>query len=165
LSAARHIFVMAFFALLTICAISPAYAVLPDEMLADPAMEARAREISGELRCLVCQNESIDNSNADLARDLRILVRKRLVAGDTNQQVLDYIVARYGEFVLLKPSFALHNLFLWVAPFVLLVGGGTLIAISARKRRRSDAPALSEQENEALKKILGEKSATGASQG
>jgi cytochrome c-type biogenesis protein CcmH len=143
---------------LTVGALSPALAVLPDEMLSDPALEARARTISGELRCLVCQNESIDNSNADLARDLRILVRKRLVAGDTNQQVLDYIVARYGEFVLLKPSFALHNLVLWAAPFSLLLGGAVLIFISSRKRKRAETTMLSEQENEALQKILNDDS-------
>lgn len=145
-----------FSAVLSFWALSPAFAVLPDEMLADPALEARAREISGELRCLVCQNESIDNSNADLARDLRLLVRKRLVAGDTDQQVLDYIVARYGEFVLLKPKFALHNLLLWTAPFLVLVAGAALMAISARKRKRADSPALSEQETEALRQILRE---------
>lgn len=153
---AHYLAILVFSSVLAIGTISPAFAVLPDEMLSDPALEARARAISGELRCLVCQNESIDNSNADLARDLRLLVRKRLVAGDTDQQVLDYIVARYGEFVLLKPSFALHNLVLWTAPFVLLFGGGALLALSARKRRRADPPVLSEQENEALREILGE---------
>ncbi|HEU0220888.1 MAG TPA: cytochrome c-type biogenesis protein, partial [Paracoccaceae bacterium] len=88
---------------------APAPAVQPDEMLADPALEARAREISRELRCLVCRNESIDESNASLARDLRLLVRERLVAGDTNEAVTDYVVARYGEYVLLRPSFSGAN--------------------------------------------------------
>jgi cytochrome c-type biogenesis protein CcmH len=156
--------ILFFWALATFGLPSAAFAVLPDEMLSDPALEARARDISGELRCLVCQNESIDNSNADLARDLRLLVRKRLVSGDTNQQVLDYIVARYGEFVLLKPSFALHNLVLWAAPFALLLGGGILLSASARKRVRAETPALSEQEDQALQRILGEKETKGLGQ-
>lgn len=153
---ARTIMSLLFSVVLSFSALSPAFAVLPDEMLSDPALEARAREISGQLRCLVCQNESIDNSNADLARDLRLLVRKRLVAGDTDQQAIDYIVARYGEFVLLKPKFALHNLVLWTAPFLLLLGGGALMVVAARRRKRADSPALSEQETRALQQILGE---------
>ena len=93
-------------------------------MLADPALEARARALSEGLRCMVCQNQSIDESDADLARDLRILVRQRLVAGDTDQQVMDYIVSRYGEFVLLKPRFSLRNALLWGTPVLLLLVGG-----------------------------------------
>ncbi|TIU04312.1 MAG: cytochrome c-type biogenesis protein CcmH, partial [Mesorhizobium sp.] len=96
-----------------------AQAVKPDEVLPDPALEARARALSEGLRCMVCQNQSIDESDADLARDLRVLVRQRLVAGDTDQQVMDYIVSRYGEFVLLKPRFSLRNALLWGTPALL----------------------------------------------
>jgi cytochrome c-type biogenesis protein CcmH len=123
--------------------ISPyaAFAVNPGEVLKDPALEARARQISSELRCLVCQNQSIDISDADLAKDLRVIVRERLTAGDTNRQVFDYVVARYGEFVLLKPSFSMQNLILWGAPFALvLIGGAVMFAAS---RRRSGAAAVS----------------------
>src|SRR4029079_764971 len=97
-----------------------AWAVEPGEKLADPGLEARARAISQELRCLVCQNQSIDDSNAELARDLRVIVRERLEAGDTDAQVLAFVEARYGEFVLLRPPFNLHTLLLWLAPCVLL---------------------------------------------
>jgi len=115
--------------------------VEPDEMLADPTLEARARSISAGLRCLVCQNQSIDDSNAPLAKDLRVLVRERLSAGDTDTGVRDFIVARYGEFVLLKPPVALNTLLLWLTPPVLLVAAA-FAAWSAR-RRRSEAMARS----------------------
>ncbi|WP_345900008.1 cytochrome c-type biogenesis protein, partial [Martelella sp. UBA3392] len=105
--------------LLPICAA----AVEPDEMLSDPALEARAREISAELRCMVCQNQSIDDSNADLARDLRLLVRDRLAEGDSDDEVIDYVVSRYGEFVLLKPRFSPHTWLLWGAPALLILLG------------------------------------------
>lgn len=112
-----------------------ARAVQPDEILKDPALEARARLLSRELRCMVCQNQSIDDSDAPLARDLRLLVRQRLVSGDSDRQVIDFLVARYGEFVLLKPRLEWHTLLLWgVAPAVLLVGIGGLV-LMARKRR------------------------------
>lgn len=101
-------------------------AVKPDEVLKDAKLEQRARLLSGELRCLVCQNQSIDDSNAPLARDLRLLVRERLVAGDTNEQTMAFIVERYGEFVLLRPTFKLHNLALWLTPLIGLLGGGFL---------------------------------------
>src|SRR5512145_251009 len=101
----------------------PALAVQPDEVLSDPALEGRARHLSKELRCMVCQNQSIDDSDAPLARDLRILVRDRLKAGDNDSQVIDFLVARYGEFVLLKPRFQWHTAVLWMAPPVLLVLG------------------------------------------
>lgn len=134
-----------------------AYAVQPDEVLPDPALEARARLLSEELRCMVCQNQSIDQSDADLARDLRVLVRERLKAGDNDAQVLDYIVARYGEFVLLKPRFSMRNALLWGAPLALLLCGGVAIFYTARTRRNAAAPsALSDQEKEALEKILHE---------
>src|SRR4051795_13590027 len=107
-------FVLALLAALVFSA--SAFAVQPDEVLKDPALEKRARDISSGLRCLVCQNQSIDDSDAQLAKDLRILVRERLVAGDSDQQVRDFLVQRYGEFVLLKPTFSAHNLLLWLTP-------------------------------------------------
>lgn len=135
----------------------PAHAVQPDEMLADPALEARAREISAELRCLVCRNESIDDSNAELARDLRLLVRERLEAGDTNEEVVNYIVARYGEFVLLKPRFSVENALIWLAgPLVFLAGLAVIVAYLRRRLPRagaSEAP-LSEAERRRLDELL-----------
>ncbi|UVK53805.1 cytochrome c-type biogenesis protein CcmH [Mesorhizobium sp. AR02] len=131
-----------------------AMAVKPDEMLADPALEARARALSEGLRCMVCQNQSIDESDADLARDLRILVRQRLVAGDTDQQVMDYVVSRYGEFVLLKPRFDLRNALLWGTPAILLFAGGIFILLSARSRRTLATKSLSPDEQAALDAIL-----------
>ncbi|WP_192249057.1 cytochrome c-type biogenesis protein [Mesorhizobium silamurunense] len=131
-----------------------AQAVKPDEVLSDPALEARARALSEGLRCMVCQNQSIDESDADLARDLRILVRQRLVAGDTDQQVMDYIVSRYGEFVLLKPRFSLRNALLWGTPALLLIAGGIFIVLSARSRRPTPDGALSAEEQAALDKML-----------
>jgi cytochrome c-type biogenesis protein CcmH len=122
-------------------------------VLADPALEARARALSEGLRCMVCQNQSIDESDADLARDLRILVRQRLVAGDTDQQVMDYIVSRYGEFVLLKPRFSLRNALLWGTPVLLLLVGGLFIIVSARSRRPAST-TLSAEEQAALDKML-----------
>ena len=115
----------------------PAHAVQPDEIMADPAKEARARELSKELRCMVCQNQSIDDSEAPLARDLRLLVRERIAAGDSNGQVIDFLVARYGEFVLLRPRLTLHTLLLWlVAPVALILGG---IALWRQSLARSSA--------------------------
>jgi cytochrome c-type biogenesis protein CcmH len=132
---------------------APAWAVQPDEILQDPAMEARARDISTELRCLVCQNQSIDDSNAPLARDLRILVRERLEAGDSDAEVLDFIVARYGEFVLLKPRLATNTLILWSTPVVLLVLGGLAIFLASR-RRRADPAALTDEEKRRIDVLL-----------
>lgn len=136
--------------------LSPVLAVEPDEILADPAMEARARDLSTEVRCMVCQNQSIDDSDAPLAKDLRILVRERLVAGDTDEEVLTFLVARYGEFVLLKPRFTLANAFLWIAPIgVLLIGGFiAFVAFRSRRGQNPEEKPLSEAEHEALKKIL-----------
>ena len=132
-----------------------AAAVEPDEMLSDPALEARAREISAELRCMVCQNQSIDDSNADLARDLRLLVRSRLEAGDSDDEVIDYVVSRYGEFVLLKPRFSQHTWLLWGAPALLILLGAIGLWRLAVARRGADRP-LSRQEEERLEKILSE---------
>jgi cytochrome c-type biogenesis protein CcmH len=116
-----------------------ARAVQPDEVMADPAQEARARELSRELRCMVCQNQSIDDSEASLARDLRLLVRERIAAGDSNAQVIDFLVARYGAFVLLKPPFKTDTLLLWLLPPVVLMGGG--VALWWQNRRRVSAAA------------------------
>ena len=115
-------------------------AVQPDEMLADPALEARARGITSELRCVVCQSESVDESNADIARDLRLLVRERIVAGDTDDEVQAFVVARYGEFVLFRPPFSWRNAPLWLAGPVLLLAGGALAFGFIRRRSRAPAP-------------------------
>jgi cytochrome c-type biogenesis protein CcmH len=121
---------------------SPSLAVTPDEMLKDSALEARARHLSQELRCMVCQNQSIDDSEAPLAHDLRVLVRDRLTAGDSDRQVLDYLVARYGEFVLLKPPFALRTLLLWgLPPLALIAGMVGLVAALRRRRSVTTEPA------------------------
>jgi cytochrome c-type biogenesis protein CcmH len=136
---------------------APAFSVEPNEMLADPALEARARTLSKELRCMVCQNESIDDSAAPLAHDLRVLVRERLKAGDSDTQVVDFLVARYGEFVLLKPRLSWHTLALWgLPPAVLAIGIVMLIIVV---RRRSVAPVaetanLSAAEEARLAEIL-----------
>ncbi|MSU90007.1 cytochrome C biogenesis protein CcdA [Rhodobacteraceae bacterium 2CG4] len=119
----------------------PAQAVQPDEVLDDPVLEARARALSKEIRCLVCRNESIDESNADLARDLRILVRERLVAGDSDAQVLTFLVDRYGEYVLLRPRFTAGNAALWLAaPALLLLGGGVAVVFVRRRARIAASP-------------------------
>jgi cytochrome c-type biogenesis protein CcmH len=128
--------------LLVLGLVSPALAVTPDEMLKDPALEARARHLSQDLRCMVCQNQSIDDSEAPLAHDLRVLVRDRLTAGDSDRQVLDYLVARYGEFVLLKPPFALRTLLLWgLPPLALIAGMVGLVAALRRRKSVTDEPA------------------------
>ncbi|MBB4237445.1 cytochrome c-type biogenesis protein [Rhizobium esperanzae] len=126
----RRLFLV--FALMLMAA--PAFAVNPDEVLADPALEARARALSAELRCMVCQNQSIDDSNADLAKDLRLLVRERITDGDSDDQVLNYIVSRYGEFVLLKPRVGMKTVLLWGAPALLALAGGLSLLLFARRR-------------------------------
>ena len=122
-------------ALIALALLSPvaAFAVQPDEVLSDPALETRARALSKELRCMVCQNQSIDDSDAPLARDLRILVRERLKAGDRDGQVLDFLTARYGDFVLLRPRLAWHTALLWLAPLVLLLLGAAALFAFARR--------------------------------
>jgi cytochrome c-type biogenesis protein CcmH len=117
-----------------LCA-QPALAVQPDEILPDPALEARARALSSELRCMVCQNQSIDDSDAPLARDLRLLVRERLQAGDSDDKVLDFLTARYGEFVLLKPRFSARTALLWLAPLAVLLAGALALVLALRRRR------------------------------
>jgi cytochrome c-type biogenesis protein CcmH len=136
--------------------LSGADAVQPDEQLADPVLEARARDISAGLRCLVCQNQSIDDSDAPLARDLRILVRQQLMAGGSDKEVRDYLVARYGEFILLKPPFQTATLLLWLTPLLVLLAGA---AIAARRWRLSQATLerLSDEEEKQLARILHER--------
>lgn len=142
---------------LTIFANVPAgFAVQPGEMLSNPVLEKRARTISSELRCLVCQNESIDESDAPLAADIRRLVRERLTAGDTDAQVKDYLVARYGEFVLLKPRFELSTLLLWLTPVLVFLAGLTLAARAAARQTATEGKSLSEQEKAKLAQILGD---------
>jgi cytochrome c-type biogenesis protein CcmH len=127
------------FAVALVAGSSAAYAVQPDEIMSDPAKEARARDLSRELRCMVCQNQSIDDSEAPLARDLRLLVRERIAAGDSDAQVLDFLVARYGEFVLLKPRLEPHTYLLWLLPPLALAGGGVALWLHNRRRTRSAA--------------------------
>jgi cytochrome c-type biogenesis protein CcmH len=126
---------------LVLLASGPAFAVEPDEMLADPSLEARAREIGRDLRCLVCQNESIEDSNADLARDLRLLVRERLLAGDSDAQVIDYVAARYGDFVRLDPPVKPKTWVLWFGPGLLLLVAGSGVLLYLRRRQIAGAPA------------------------
>ena len=135
---------------------SPAWAIRPDEMLANPALEARARAIGRELRCLVCQNESIDDSEADLAHDLRLLVRQRLEAGDTDEQVKQYIVARYGTYVLLKPPFVAETYLLWFGPLILLLGAaGTAIIFHRRSARAPEPAPISDEQKQRLAELIG----------
>jgi cytochrome c-type biogenesis protein CcmH len=117
--------------------VSPIHAVQPDEIMSDPVKESRARDLSRELRCMVCQNQSIDDSEAPLARDLRLLVRERIAAGDSDAQVIDFLVARYGEFVLLKPRLEPHTLLLWLWPPLALAGGGFALWMHSRRRAKS----------------------------
>jgi cytochrome c-type biogenesis protein CcmH len=148
------------FAAVLITGSLPAYAVQPDEIMAEPAKEARARELSRELRCMVCQNQSIDDSEAPLARDLRLLVRERIAAGDSDGQVMDFLVARYGEFVLLKPRFNPHTVLLWLVPPLALLGGGFALWRYSRRRGKSagsaDEPVvkLTAEEQERLERLM-----------
>ncbi|MBB4219238.1 cytochrome c-type biogenesis protein CcmH [Rhizobium sp. BK212] len=143
------------FALLLMAA--PAFAVNPDEVLADPALEARARALSAELRCMVCQNQSIDDSNADLAKDLRLLVRERIADGDSDEAVLNYIVSRYGEFVLLKPRVGMKTVLLWGAPVLLVIAGGLSLLVFARNRAgKPTGSKLTADEQAKLSELLGE---------
>ncbi len=146
----RRLIAAIFFLLATL----PAHAVQPGEQLKDPVLEGRARDISKELRCLVCQNQSIDDSDAELAADLRRIVRERLVAGDSDGEVVDYIVARYGEFVLLRPRFGPATLLLWAGPFVVLLLGAGLAVIVFRRGRGGAAPALDAEEKARLEAIM-----------
>lgn len=144
-------------AFLTVLWCSAALAVHPDEILADPKLEGRARSIGKELRCLVCQNESIDESDADLAHDLRVIVRQRLVAGDTDGEVKQYIVARYGSYVLLKPPFDSETYLLWLGPLILLLCAGTAATLFIRHHRMLPPVPFSEDEKRRLAALVGEK--------
>lgn len=150
----RLVLIAVLFALL---APGAAFAVRPDEMLKDPALEARARHLSEELRCMVCQNQSIDDSEAPLAHDLRVLVRQRLEAGDSDRQVLDYLVSRYGDFVLLKPPFKLETLLLWgLPPLALLIGLAGLVVMSRRRKLLGERPEpLSSDEQAKVATLVG----------
>jgi len=142
------------FAIAMIAGSQAAHAVQPDEIMSDPAKESRARDLSRELRCMVCQNQSIDDSDAPLARDLRLLVRERIASGDSDAQVIDFLVARYGEFVLLKPRFNSRTLLLWLLPPLALAGGG--LALWANMRRRSGSNA---RDDETLVKLTADEEA------
>ncbi|HEX2215740.1 MAG TPA: cytochrome c-type biogenesis protein [Xanthobacteraceae bacterium] len=139
--------------MLILCLHSGAHAIQPDEVLADPKLEERARALSQQLRCMVCQNQSIDDSDAPLARDLRLIVRERLKVGDTDAQVLDFLVARYGEFVLLKPRLAWHTAVLWAAPFAILLIGAALIFVSLRRRQAEAPQPLAAEEERRLDEL------------
>jgi cytochrome c-type biogenesis protein CcmH len=143
----RHVLAL----LLLLASLSPAFAVQPDEMLKDPVLEARARDISTGLRCLVCQNQSIDDSNATMARDLRILIREQLVEGKSDAEVVDFVVARYGDFVLLKPRFKGTTIVLWLAPFVIL---GLVLIVAVKKRARPAVNPLSEAEKAEITALI-----------
>jgi cytochrome c-type biogenesis protein CcmH len=142
--------------LLLLLLAGPAFAVLPDERLADSALEARARAISRDLRCVVCQNESIDDSNADLARDIRRLLRERLVAGDSDAQAVAYLVARYGDFVLLRPPVRADTWLLWFGPFALLALGAGGVALALRRRRPAAPTPLTAEEEAKLERLMKE---------
>ena len=142
------------FAMAMIAGSQGAHAVQPDEVMSDPVRESRARDLSRELRCMVCQNQSIDDSDAPLARDLRLLVRERIASGDSDAQVIDFLVARYGEFVLLKPRFNSHTLLLWLLPPLALAGGG--LALWANMRRRSGSGA---RDDDSLVKLTADEEA------
>ena len=135
----RKLIAVSIVVLMTALAASSAYAVQPDEIMSDPVRESRARDLSRELRCMVCQNQSIDDSDAPLARDLRLLVRERIASGDSDSEVIDFLVARYGEFVLLKPRLKRHTLLLWLLPPLVLAGG--VLVLWAHGRRRSKSAA------------------------
>jgi cytochrome c-type biogenesis protein CcmH len=144
-------------ALLTLFVVPTAIAVEPDEIISDPALEARARALSKELRCMVCQNQSIDDSDAPLAHDLRVLVRERLQAGESDQQVIDFLVARYGEFVLLRPRFSWHTALLWFGPATILIIGGYGVLVLARRyraNRAAEQETLTAAEADRLSEIL-----------
>jgi cytochrome c-type biogenesis protein CcmH len=143
----------------------PAHAVQPDEIMSNPGQESRARDLSRELRCMVCQNQSIDDSEAPLARDLRLLVRERIAAGDSDAQVIDFLVARYGEFVLLKPRLKSHTLLLWLLPPLALLGGGVALWMHNRRRTKAGGDEtlfkLSADEEARLDALLAQEKAPG----
>jgi cytochrome c-type biogenesis protein CcmH len=160
----KHFLAWAFVAA-ALMASPAAFAVQPDEIMGDPAKEARARDLSRELRCMVCQNQSIDDSEAPLARDLRLLVRERIAAGDSDNQVIDFLVARYGEFVLLKPRVNQHTLVLWLLPPLALAGGGLALWLHNRRRQKSAGSGdpsllhLTEEEEARIDRLIAAESA------
>lgn len=147
--------------------VSPSYAVNPEEILSDPEMEENARAVSRHLRCVVCQNQSIDDSDAELARDMRILVRERIMAGDTNREVLDYMVSRYGNYVLLKPPFEKSTYVLWIGPAVIFLLGliavgvfmyqrrPKIVAATGKTQNRDSAVGLTEEEQKKIDQLMG----------
>ena len=144
---------MRWFLLFSVLLMTPAYAVQPDEVLSDAKLEQRARDLSAGLRCLVCQNQSIDESDAPLAKDLRILIREHLAKGDSDAEIRDFVVARYGEFVLLKPRLTASTAILWATPFLIIIAGFIVIL---RRRKNSGVPAesaLSPEEQKALREL------------
>ncbi len=139
---------------------APALAVEPSEMLNDPALEARAREISQHIRCVQCQNETIDESNAQIARDMRVLIRQRLLHGDTNEEIIDYMVSRYGDYVLLMPRFQANTLLLWFGPLIVLLLGAVIVAgrMRASSTRAGPAPLTDEERAEIERSLSGDSS-------
>ena len=154
----RQLITALVFGFMTLMSAVNAFAVRPDEMLADPVLEARAREVSHELRCLVCRNQSIDDSDADLAHDLRVLVRERLKSGDSNEQAIAFIRARYGDFVLLRPPFSIGTALLWGGPLLVLLLGGVAV-LRLYRRRDVPTPPLSSEERQRLSAVLAEEEA------
>ena len=151
----RALFLVLMLALAAPLVAGPAMAIQPDEILDDPVLEARAREITSELRCVVCRNESVDASDAEIARDIRLMVRERLVAGDSNEEAIQFMVDRFGEYILLNPRATGTNLMLWLSgPFLLLAGLG-IAAVAVRRRRPASAP-LSAEEEARLQQLLDE---------
>ena len=157
----RKLIAISLVLLTTALAASAVRAVQPDEIMSDPVKESRARDLSRELRCMVCQNQSIDDSEAPLARDLRLLVRERIAAGDSDAQVIDFLVVRYGEFVLLKPRLERHTLLLWLLPPLALAGGGLALWMHSRRRAKSAAAEdlssskLTAEEEARLERLVG----------
>jgi cytochrome c-type biogenesis protein CcmH len=153
--ARRGLFTLLLLFFISFLAPLPAFAVNPDEVLSNPALEHRARNLSMQLRCMVCQNQSIDDSNAELARDLRVLVRERLTDGDTDEQVIDYVVSRYGEFVLLKPRLSAKTIILWATPVILLLIGAAAILVFIRTRpNQRPVAALTADEQARIDELL-----------
>lgn len=155
----RNLFALVLAVIIALQALPPAGAVNPDEVLSDPVLEQRARALSAEIRCLVCQNQSIDDSDAQLARDLRVLVREQLVEGKSDEQILDFLVERYGEFVLLKPRLGTNTLALWSLPFLALLVGGVAVwrFFTFRRTLPEAAQPLTDEEKAALQHILDER--------
>lgn len=153
----RLIFFVIFTLVFTPIAFIPvAFAVEPDEVLADPVLESRAREISRNVRCVVCQNESIDSSNADIARELRLIVRERLVAGDSDAEIESFLVARYGDYVLFRPPLNVRTLVLWFGPFVVLILGAMMLFFSLRAHHKKTVPLTAKEQSE-LDRLLSPK--------